>query len=414
VLRSFSTNSRLLALGILGGLRYVVSRGWDATWLRFSNLLPHSRKPGVLFIGYVEANLGLGEALRSILRALVHTSLQFGVLPFRKGVEARLGPPFMEEKYDFANVYDINVIHVAVDQLPRVFSRVARWRFKNSYNVLRTYWELPEAPANWGSMLSSIDELWAPNTFVAGAFRKIFPGPITVVPPIIDVAVERYQSRGELGLDMDRFYFMFSFDYYSFPERKNPMGVVRAFRQAFPDLTENVGIIIKSIGPKSLYGEIGEHLRDASIEDARIRIVENVVSREGMLSLIRSSDCYVSLHRAEGFGLGMAEAMALGKAVIGTNFAGNTDFLSEETGYPIDYILRPIPPSHYPWSDNQLWAEPSEKSAAEAMRRVFCDDADRRLRADAGKRFVETKYGKDRVAMILDKRINEILRIAKR
>ena len=111
--------------------------------------------------------------------------LPFGVYPFRAGIETRLLEPFMPERYDENHSYDLNVIVVAADQMPSVLNSIDGRLLNNSYNVLQTFWELPKAPKAWRGILRSIDEIWAPNNFVANAFRPLFSGPITLIPPVV-------------------------------------------------------------------------------------------------------------------------------------------------------------------------------------------------------------------------------------
>jgi glycosyltransferase involved in cell wall biosynthesis len=368
-------------------------------------------QPGVLFIGYIEAGLGLGESLRGLVRSLATMQLPFALYPFNSGVETRFIGRFAPEHYDLRRRYRVNVIEMSPDQLPMMFREVGRWKTAHSYNVLRTYWELPQAPAEWAPTLKRIHEIWVPNKFVGNAFREIFGGPISIVPPCVEINTRSAVGRKHFGLDQNTFYFMFSFDYFSYPGRKNPLGVVRTFQRAFPDRTEDVGLVIKSTGATDRYPKIRSAILQAAENDPRIKVFDRMCSRDEMLSLIRESDCYVSLHRSEGFGLGMAEAMAFGKPVIGTDYSGNTDFLTEHTGFPISYTLRSVEDGEYIFSDGQSWAEPDEAVAAVAMRQVFCDPEERQRRAAAGKALVEVRYGRENVGQIAKRRLEDILRV---
>jgi glycosyltransferase involved in cell wall biosynthesis len=363
----------------------------------------------VLFIGYLEAGLGLGESLRGLVRSLTATGLVFALYPLRLGVETRLIGGFMEDRYDLKHRHKVNVIEVAADQLPGLFREIGLWKLGHSHNILRTYWELPQAPAEWAPMLKGIHEIWAPNEFVGNAFRGIFDGPIKIVPPCVEIETETAFDREQLGLDQDKFYFMFSFDYFSSPARKNPLAVVRAFRAAFPNPAERVGLVIKSTSATDQHPEIKSEILEAARHDRRITVIDRTLPRDEMLSLVRQCDCYVSLHRSEGFGLGMAEAMAFGKPVIGTCYSGCTEFLSDRTGFPVSFTLRPVQPGEYVFEEGQSWAEPDAASAIEAMRRVFYDVQERQSRAAAGRAFVEARYGRENIGRIAAQRLREIL-----
>jgi glycosyltransferase involved in cell wall biosynthesis len=378
---------------------------------RARSMLPMPSRRGVLFIGYVEAGLGLAESLRGLISATAAQRMQFAIYPFRVGVETRMVGQFMPEKFDRGHRYDVNVIEVSPDQVPWVFETMDSRQVAGSYNVLRTYWELPKAPQEWGAMLKGIDELWVPNEFVRCAFNGIFSGPIIIIPPCVSTEEANYPDGAEFGLEKGRFYFIFSFDFYSSHHRKNPIGVLDAFRIAFPNLNENVGLVIKSMGSKTHQVAIGEQFRTALAKDPRIRIIHGTMSRQRILGLVRACDCYVSLHRAEGFGLGMAEAMSFGKVVIGTDYSGSKDFLSDETGFPVAYDLRPVKPDEYLfWAEDQVWAEPRLESAIAAFRLAFGDAATRGRKAAAGKALVDCKYSKAAVGAAVEKRIEEISR----
>jgi len=180
-------------------------------------------------------------------------------------------------------------------------------------------------------------------------------------------------------------------------------------------LNENVGLIIRSTGSETYrmssephQTEIGKQFAASIAKDPRISMIHGTMSRHRMLGLIRSCDCYVSLHRAEGFGLGMAEAMSFGKVVIGTDYSGSTDFLSAETGFPVAYHLRSVEPGEYFWPENQVWAEPNMDSAVAMFRLAFTDVDARTRRAAAGKALVDRKYSKAAVGAAVEGRIEEI------
>jgi glycosyltransferase involved in cell wall biosynthesis len=367
-----------------------------------------ARRDSVLFIGYAEAALGLGEVFRNMLTALDSAGMPFAIYPFSKDVETRRIGPFLESRYDRHDVYDINVAHMAADQLPYYFSELKKQVKGSRYNILQTYWELAEAPLAWRPLLERIDELWVPNSYVANAFRPIFDRKITVVPACINVTRKHSYARQYFGLDDNRFYFIVSFDYYSQTARKNPLGVALAFGYAFPDTEMKVGLLIKSVGPGELDPTVSQELKNLSTIDKRVITLDRSIGRDEMLSLIYDCDCYVSLHRAEGFGVGMAEALALGKPVIATDYSGNRDFLTERTGFPVPFSLRKLMPGEYPMGEGQSWAEPDLEVAIRHMRTVFADRWEREGRCSRGKQYIEDHYSGRVVAKVIMDRLGEI------
>lgn len=397
------------ASGLFGRARKV-SRSARTRLSAPSTAEPAGAKPGVLFLGYVEAGLGLGESLRGLVTAYSGGSQPFAIYPFNEGVETRWIGPFMPERYDCANRYDVVVMEVAADQVPKVEETVQQDILTGPRKVLRTYWELPAAPAAWQPMLRGIDEIWAPNNFVAKAFRDIFDGDIVVIPPCIEPSTDAPPARAHYGLENGRFYFLFTFDYFSFPARKNPQGVLAAFKEAFPDPSEAVGLVLKSTGATGHHPELKRAFLAASKADTRIRILDKNMSRSDAHGLIQACDCYVSLHRSEGFGFGMAEAMFYEKPVVATRYSGNTDFLTDETGFPVDFHLRAVGEDEYVWPHQQVWAEPNIRSAVDAFRTVYERPDIRRQRAEAGAAFVRRHYGSAAVRAAIEARLEEIKR----
>ena len=232
------------------------------------------------------------------------------------------------------------------------------------------------------------------------------------MPPVVNVGEEPSFGRDHFGMVLNRFYFMFSFDYYSSPYRKNPIGALEAFQRAFPKKDENVGLIIKSMGKLGRYSEVTAALRKATAADPRIIVFEKSMTRAEIIGLIRSCDAYISLHRSEGFGMGMAEAMNFGRIVIGTDYSGSTDFLTPETGFPIKFALRPVAVHEYPWSNKQFWAEPDISSAAATMQLILRSPDIARERADAGQKIVRQKYGAIQVGGAMKARICRLIQDA--
>jgi glycosyltransferase involved in cell wall biosynthesis len=262
--------------------------------------------------------------------------------------------------------------------------------------------------------MERIDEIWAPNAFCAEAFRDFFDGPITIVPPCLDVAgpspALTQMGQRRFGLDPGILHFLFSFDYHSFPERKNPLAVVRAFMAAFPQTERPVGLVVKASSAPHHFPELKKRILAAARADGRITVIDESLSREEMLALLAGTDCYVSLHRSEGFGLGMAEAMMLEKPVIATSYSANAEFITEATGYPVPFTLRPVRPGEYVHVEGQFWAEPDEDACAAAMRQVVDDPDAAASRARAGRAFVVGRYGAANVGRIVAERLAAIRR----
>ena len=166
-------------------------------------------------------------------------------------------------------------------------------------------------------------------------------------------------------MDARRFYFLFSFDYFSSPYRKNPLGVLEAFRIAFPNRSENVGLVLKSSGTVGHYPEIGKAIQHAQ---RRLSACDRSGPEFATTRYARPESGfpmpYVSLHRRKGLGSVWPRPCSFCRILAGINFCKNTDFLTEQTGFPVPYTFRPVDLDEYPWQEGQVWAEPDVAEAA--------------------------------------------------
>jgi hypothetical protein len=163
------------------------------------------------------------------------------------------------------------------------------------------------------------------------------------------------------------------FDFHSVIERKNPMAAIEAFRHAF-EPGSGASLVIKSINRTSKLDDY-DRLRFAARGHPDIHLIDRYVSPSEKDAMLAAADCYVSLHRSEGFGLTPAEAMYLGKPVIATGYSGNLDYMTPDNSYLVDYTLCPIGPGNFPYPADGEWAEPDLDHAARLMREVAGDPA---------------------------------------
>jgi len=361
-----------------------------------------------LLIGYFETGFGLGEHVKGLAAALDAVGAPFAAYPYNSFTGRPRDEAPWAARYDVNDVHDVNILCMAADQTANARRIVGRRLTDSSYNILIPPWELPHAPESWRADLNFFDELWAESRFVADAFRPLFSKRILLVPPCVHLNANPQPDRHAFNLDPHRFYFFFSFDFNSRPQRKNPGAVVRAFELAFGERRDNVGLIFKISGASDRFPNENGELEAACRRNPRIAILRGIWKRNDMLALLACTDCYVSLHRSEGFGIGLAEAMALGKPVIATGFSGNADFLTAQTGYPVPYQLRPVASAEYPHFAGNFWAEPDVGAAAELMRRVFENRDEARSRALQGQAYVQRHFGVNAIGELAAAQLRDI------
>ena len=355
---------------------------------------------GVNLIGYLSAELGIGEVARKILLGLEHTAIDYSTVAYHRTL-SRQAHRFDERRAQQAP-FDTNIICVNADQLPIFREDVGPALFSDRHTIGVWFWEVSEFPAAFHGAFGYVDEIWVATRFVRDAIAAKTSKPVAIVPLPLEVPPVRKISRAELGLP-DDFFFLFSFDFLSVLERKNPLGLVEAFTRAFAD-GEGPVLVLKSINGEHDLQSL-ERLRLAVASRMDIQVIDGYFGPEEKNALMAECDCYVSLHRSEGFGLTMAEAMAYGKPVIATGYSGNTDFMDESNSHLVPHSLVPIPRGCDPYPTGAMWAEPDLDAAASAMRDVYEDqDAARKLGAHA-RSDVLARFSLDRTASFLTERL---------
>jgi glycosyltransferase involved in cell wall biosynthesis len=389
----------------------LVRIGWNGATLapplaRPSEIVaPGELAPGVVCIGHPSAESGIGEALRGTARALQAAQVPFSLHGLQQYTTARLEDRSMAEHESPRLGARVNLVCdgiIGADIATRALGPAA---FAGRINILRPFWELAKVPPRFQESFARYQEIWAPSEFVRAAFAEAADVPVLRIPVPVDVTPVVPVERSRFGLPGNATLFFFSFDPCSFAARKNPGALVEAFHKAFgARVGDNVGLVIKSLdaGPhegvlKALTSKIGG--------DPRIHLIEGTLSRGEMNGLLAASDAFVSLHRSEGFGFGLAEAMFLGKPAIGTDYSGNRDFLNPETGFPVPYRLVPVKAGEYPDHDGQVWAEPDIDAAARHMAFVVEDPKEARRIALAGQAFIKAHHSPAAVGRLMRDRL---------
>ena len=274
--------------------------------------------------------------------------------------------------YTGLEIHDTTIIHTQPEPLFDVAYERAGLapRTPRTYRIGYWYWELEKIPPHWQAQADEVDEIWTATKFVADALRQRFDVPVRIIMPGLEHPVFEPLPRSRFGLPEGTFLFLFTFHMASIMERKNPLGLIAAFIQAF-GADDTVGLVLKtSFG--HMYPEQLAELREAG-EGYNVIIIDDVFTQGEVLALMDVCDSYVSLHRSEGYGLTMAEAMLLGKPVIATAYSGNLDFMSDETSLLVRFELVTLDRDYLPYKAGMRWAHASLDHAAQCMRKVRDD-----------------------------------------
>lgn len=326
---------------------------------------------GLNVIGHFSYPSGLRTSVESVVAGLraAGTEVSLRDVP----VDRRKDDP-IHARFTGLEEFPVTLLHVQPEPF---FGRAYEIsglhpRRSRGYRIGYWYWEMDTIPASWDRSAMQTDELWAATRFVADALKARYDQPVLTLPPGVELPDFAPRPRSRFGIPEDHFVFLFTFHMMSIMERKNPLGLIRAYARAFrPE--EKVLLVLKTTFGENHPALMAELRHAAANAGPAVMVIDEVYSQEETLALMQICDAYVSLHRSEGLGLTMAEAMLLAKPVVATGFSGNVDFMSPDNSLLVDYDVVPIGRSVPPYEAEMRWAQPSEEHAAILLRRLFDD-----------------------------------------
>lgn len=330
------------------------------------------RNAGVNVYANIRGQFGLAESARAYIRALLAEGYPVAVFDVPLDIPHSMGDASLEPYMGEAAPYDVNLIFINPDYLDEAAKNIGHGRLSGGYTIACWFWELESFPNEWLPAIQKVDEIMVSSGFVRGVIESVTDKPVLSVPLPVGGVEDSGLTRSDFGLGGDTFVFLNSFDFNSSLARKNPYAAIDAFCRAFPDKRTNVCLLIKSSNGHR-YPEMLRALLNAAASDNRIMIRDDIIGRGDMQALQRCVDAYVSLHRSEGFGLGLAECMRLGKPVIATAWSGNMEYMTRDNSCLVDYQLIPVNEGEYVHHTGQRWADPSVDQAAAYMSRLVED-----------------------------------------
>lgn len=328
---------------------------------------PRRRHDGVDVLGFFTAEHGVGEAARSTVQSLRTAGVPTRTINYTD-TESRMGEDFPTD-----DISENRVLFLALnaDHVNAARGRMGEEFFRDRYVISQWFWELETAPPWFADAFRHVDELWAPTRFIEEMLRRSAPGNVRVeyMPPaVVAPPVGEVSDRRHFGPD-GRFMFYFSFDFMSIAKRKNPVGLIEAYTRAFVP-GDGAQLVIKSINGDKRPADVAA-VRAAIGDRDDITLMTEYQSRRDASTLMSMADCYVSLHRSEGLGLTITEAMSLGVPVIATGYSGNLDFMDEWNTWRVPCSMVPVGFGAGGYPPGAQWAEPNLDEAARMMREVF-------------------------------------------
>jgi glycosyltransferase involved in cell wall biosynthesis len=326
--------------------------------------------PALTIVGYLSDGTGVSAGAHASIGACKAAGIACELIDARPLAPCR-------------GAYPISLMHVNADETPRIAGLLGEQFFRDRHTIGYWAWELEDLPGMFLNAFEWVDEVWAPSSFVQRAISDTSPVPVILMPHAVTVEEATAVARARFDLPDSPFLFLTMYDVLSIQERKNPLGAIEAFRQAFPD-AKGVGLVVR-VNHASSRPEDVAVVRQAVERTAGAILIDRRMSREDALALQASCDAFVSLHRSEGFGLNIAEAMLMGKPVVVTGWSGNLDFTTHRNSCLVDYELITLNEDHGPYRKGSRWAEPDLDQASEFLDRLVRDSVYREQIAARGR-----------------------------
>ena len=363
---------------------------------------PTDIRPGVAIAGYFRAELGVGEAARCLLRGIETSGERHATFTYSDTMSRQ---QHAHKDASRLHDYDVNIVCVNADMLPSFARDASSSFFQNRYTIGLWFWEASEFPDRNVPAFDYVDEVWVSSEFVAKAIRAKSSKPVHVAPLAIATPAVEELDREALGLP-EAFTYLFSYDMLSIVERKNPLGLIDAFCEAFAP-GEGPILVLKSINGDKRLQDL-ERVRFAARNRPDIFVIDGYLTSSQKNGLMAACDCYVSLHRSEGYGLTMAEAMALAKPVIATGFSGNLAFMDEHVARLVTFKKTRVPQGCDPYPPGAIWASPDTAHAAACMREIWLDPESARALGERGREAIADRASAKRCAEFITSRLDEI------
>ncbi|MBE7217319.1 MAG: glycosyltransferase [Caulobacteraceae bacterium] len=369
---------------------------------------PRPKTPGwalpvpVRVVGPLNSRAGLGQAARLSVQALRAANVDVQTLDFPMDMPAPRAFYYPNDDIRPAD-FAINLLHLNAENVPLATAYLTPELFTNTYNIGYFFWEIPTPAVCQELALKQLDEVWVSSRFNQEVYAPWTPKPVSCVGMAVaqgpsSESFDRAAARARWELPAHDTVFITTFDSYSYILRKNPTATIRAFLDAFPLGTEPVTLVVKT---HNLFADLGEtnaesyrsDIVNLCASDDRIRLINETLPHEELMQLKAACDVYVSLHRSEGWGFGMLEAMQLGLPVIATDFSGNADFCLDDTAWRVPWSKRLLREADYIFvRPGDWWAEPDVAAAADAMREAAAHPERVRAKGERARAFVAETY----------------------
>ncbi|TLD70437.1 glycosyltransferase family 4 protein [Phragmitibacter flavus] len=371
--------------------------------------------PGLEIVGYLHTESGVGQAARLLTQGLANSTLSYATL-VDSSPNSRQRASLDEHRETILphdQAFDCCVLCVNADRVAETKARLGSDYFRNRRTVGLWFWEVEHFPKALHAAFREVEEVWVATEFIRNILTAISPVPVHCIPLPFGVpeTIQVDLDRKAMGIP-EGFFFYFSFDFHSIFRRKNPIGLIQAFKLAFPP-EEGPTLVIKCINGESHLAEL-EQLRHASRDRQDIIILSGYLDVATNQALTAACGCYISLHRSEGLGLTMAEAMRHERPVIATAYSGNMEFMNDRNSYLCRFEMTPVGIGSAPYSPTATWAEPNLQHAASLMRQVYNNPEEATHRGRIAARELAERFSLEKCASAVQARYEQLCTVTER
>lgn len=365
---------------------------------------------GINFFGSWETSDGIGRAAALNLGCLEEAGIPISTYVLSRPVALQSGRnTVIDDNLISTLKHRVNLFQFSARWVPHYFSRLEKGALNNFYNIGYWFCEVPHIPDNWAHQMEYFDEIWTSSSFCANAFSRSARIPVAKIPLHIEArdVTKRIASR-IAGGNESNFNFLTIFNVYSDAERKNALFTIRAFLNAHAE-NKNIRLIVK-VSNLEHDPILADKLAVIRMHYKNIEIIDGYVETEKVQALYEKADAYVSLHRAEGFGLTISDAMSRGIPVITTGYSGNMEFCQPDDTRLVSYSLRTVGHERLRYRSDDVWAEPDMTDAVLAFKEVVTEHEKWLRKAAFARARISTYFSKISVANLMRERLDLINR----
>lgn len=361
---------------------------------------------GVNIMGPVKAQMGIGQCCRFLVSEFDASGIKYCVQNFNLLGNVQNGDTSFDDILTEETPYGINLIVMEPTELMFRCTQFDQNMWNDKYNVGFWSWELEDFPKEWTPAIDLLDEIWTPSEFTSDSIRKVTNKPVHTIPYNVTAHTDDKYDRKYFGLPEDKFLFLIMFDFNSTMVRKNPVGAIEAYKKAFDVNDDSVGLVIKTSNTD--FDKI-ESVKKLLEGYKNIYFITEVLEKTAVNSLIKDVEVFVSLHRAEGFGIVMAEAMLVNTVCIATNWSSNIEFMNKDIACMVDYSFVTLEKDASPYRKGSKWADADTDQAAEYMKKLHDDKDFYNTLSTKAKAYIEDKLCMDNITKIINGLVTRII-----